>query len=371
VHFNNAGASLMPRPVIEAVAAHLELEAAIGGYEAAERKALAIETVYVSLAQLIGATPDEIAVTENATRAFDLAFYSLNFNEGDRILVGSSEYISHRLAYRQIEIRCGAIVEPIPTDETGKLALNALAEMLDERVRLVSLGHISTNSGLVEPVHEVGALLRGSAVLYLVDACQSIGQRSLDVRAINCDILTATGRKYLRGPRGTGFLYVRKELLESLEPPFADVRGAALSDGGIRYVPSGQRFESWECNVAAKLGLGAAAAYAQAVGLEAIAKTVAERGRSLRQALATLDADVLEPEAEPSGLVTFALPRHAAEAVKKHLAARAINVSVSNICETPMRPAPNSHEQWIRASAHYFNHQADCDALMSAIARLQ
>ena len=361
----------MPSPVIESLTSHIKLEATIGGYEAAEREGHAIEAVYDSLARLIGAAPGEIAVAENATRAFDLAVYGLDFAEGDRILVGASEYISHQLAYREIALRQGVSVEPIAVDGSGKLSVEALEEMLDERVRLVSVGHISTNSGLVEPIEEIGAMLRGTDILYLVDACQSVGQKPLDVQLIDCDILTATGRKYLRAPRGTGFLYVREELLEKLRPAFADVRGAELADGAIRYASSGRRFESWECNVAAKLALGSAAAYAMAIGLHPIAEAVAALGESLRGALSSLGCEVLEANDELSGLVTFAVPNWTAESVKEHLAGHAINVSVSHLSDTPMRHPPNSHTQWVRASAHYFNDQADQDALISALTSIR
>src|SRR5260370_7479071 len=102
LHFNNAGSSLMPEPVLDATIGHLQLEAQIGGYEAAEQAEHAIERVYDAAAALINCSREEIAVIENATRAWDMAFYSIPFQPGDRILPSLPEYPSHYIPFLQI-----------------------------------------------------------------------------------------------------------------------------------------------------------------------------------------------------------------------------------------------------------------------------
>src|SRR3954452_3485757 len=222
-HLNNAGAGLAPAPVLDAVIEHLRREAEIGGYEAAAERRDRIEHSYDAIAALLRCARDEIAIVENATRAWDMAFYSLRLHEGDRVLTNRAEYASNYIALRQVAERAGAAVVGVPDEEHGQVDVDQRAAMLDERVKLVSLVHVPTQGGLVNPAAAVGAVCRAAGVPLLLDACQSVGQIPLDVHELQCDALTATGRKFLRGPRGTAFLYVRRDLLERLEPPFVDL----------------------------------------------------------------------------------------------------------------------------------------------------
>lgn len=287
IHFNNAGAALMPTPVIETMTRHLQLEANLGGYEAAAKQSAELDNVYGAIGRLINAAPDEIAVIENATRAWDMAFYSLPLRPGDVVLTSTTEYAGNYIPYLQLKQQRGIEIRVIPNDEYGQVCLPTLKDMLDDdRVALISLPVIATNGGPVQPIEQIGALARAAGVLFLLDACQGVGQMPIDVQKIGCHMLAATSRKYVRGPRGMGFLYVERSLCQNLEPAFLDLHAASLlTSDTFKIRADARRFENWECNVAAKLGLGAAVEYALAQGIEPMWLRIQRLAGYLRQRL--------------------------------------------------------------------------------------
>ena len=370
-HFNHAGASLMPQPVLDALLGHLEREARIGGYEAEAEAADRLQAVYASLATLLNAAPDEIAVVENATRAWDMAFYAIPLAPGDRILTSVAEYGSNALAFLQVARR-GVRVEPVPNDEHGQLSLAALERMLDDRVKLVAVSHMPTNGGLLQPAAAIGRLARQAGALFLLDATQTAGQLPLDVAALGCDLLAATGRKYLRGPRGIGFLYVRRPLIERLEPPFLDIHAAEwIGPDAYDVRPDARRFENWESNVAAKLGLGAAVDYALALGLDAVWQRVHAQAALLRDRLAAVSGvAVRDLGAVKGGIVTFTVDGVEPIDVQAALRAQAINVSVSSRSSTRWDMEARNLTALVRASVHYLTTDDEIDRLCGAVARL-
>ena len=371
-HFNNAGASLPPAPVLDAVVEHLQREAQIGGYEAARERHDRLEHTYDALARLLGARRDEIAVVENATRAWDMAFYSFPFAPGDRILTGRAEYASNWIALAQIASRTGAVVEVVPDDEAGQFDVAELERMLDERVKLVSLVHVPTQSGLVNPAAAVGRVTRAAGVPLLLDACQSVGQMPLDVEELGCDILSATGRKFLRGPRGTGFLYARRPLLEQLEPPFLDLHAAEwLADGSYVIRDDARRFENWETYFAGKIGLGVAADYALDVGLEPIWERVHALAAMLRSRLGELPGVTVRDRGRVLGAtVTFEVAGRPAGDVQSALARRKINVSLMDAASARLDLDPRGITEMVRASVHYFNTEEEVDLLVETVASI-
>jgi selenocysteine lyase/cysteine desulfurase len=369
LHFNNAGASLMPRPVLKATTNYLWLEAEMGGYEAADFSRETVERVYDSIGVLIGCNRDEVAVIENATRAWDMAFYSIPFKLGDRILTARAEYASNYIAILQVAQRTGATIEIIPNDESGQVSVAALQNMLDERVKLIAITHVPTNGGLVNPAAEIGRVAREAGALYLLDACQSVGQMPVNVEAIGCDILSATGRKFLRGPRGTGFLYVRRDLIERLEPPFLDLHSATwTAQDRFEIRPDARRFENWETNYAGKIGLGVAVDYALLWGLDKIRTRVTGLAHDLRAILSDIPGDeVRDLGREKCGIVTFTVDGYAAEEIRHKMAQQKINVSVSTAESTRLDMDQRGLRDVVRASVHYYNSESEIERFSEAL----
>jgi selenocysteine lyase/cysteine desulfurase len=368
-HLNNAGSALPPRQVHDAVVDHLQREAEIGGYEAARERKDRWEHTYDALARLLNAEREEIAVIENATRAWDMAFYAFPFGPGDRILTGRAEYASNWIALKQVTDRTGARIDVVPDDEHGQIDVAALASMLDDDVKLVSLVHVPTQSGLVNPAAEVGRVTRAAGVPLLLDACQSAGQIPLDVDGLGCDILSGTGRKFLRGPRGTGFLYVRRGLIEELEPPLLDMRAADWQPDGTYTIRSdARRFENWETYYAGKIGLGVAVDYALEIGIEAIRARIVELAEQLRAGLRELDGVTLLDRGEVlAATVTFTVDGVAPDEVQRRLEKRGVNVSTMDAFSAQLDYGPRGITESVRSSVHYYNDDSDLDRLVEGV----
>ena len=369
IFFNNAGASLQPRPVVARVIEHLRLEEQIGGYEAADRVTGELEDLYGSVARLLHCSADEIALQENATRGWEMAFYSLRFAAGDRIVTSANEYASNYIAFLQVAQRTGAEIRVVESDQAGEVDLEALRKLLDDRVKLIALTHLPTNGGLVQPAAQVGELARQAGIPFLLDATQSAGQIDLDVEALGCDMLCATGRKYLRGPRGTGFLYVRRSMLEQMEPPLLDLHAASwTSQSKFAVRGDAKKFETWESAAATRLGLGVAIEYALALGLKNIEPRVQQLGALLRERLGEVKGVTIQDLGRVrSGIVTFTCQGHGAGEVMQRLKEQGIAVRVSERSSTLIDMERRGLEELVRASVHYYNTEEEIERLCEAV----
>lgn len=370
LHFGNASAGLTPQPVLDAVIEHLRLEAWMGAIEASEHSRAAEERVYRAAADLLGARPDEIAVVENGTRAWQVAVRSLPFGSKDRVLVSTAEWVGNYLSLLQLRAQTGAQIEVLPNDEFGQVSVDALRNLVDERVKLIAIAHVPTSEGLVNPAAAVGRVAREAGIPYMLDACQSVGQMPVDVQEIGCDFLAATSRKYLRGPRGVGFLYVRRGLIEGLEPPSVNHRAATwVARDGYELRPDARRFENWEINHASKIGLGVAIDYAMGWGLEEIAFRVRGLAELLRAELGAVPGvEVQDRGVDRCGIVTFTVEGGGPWQIKHSLAKRGVNVKVIEPDTARLDLEARGLTALIRASVHYYNSEVEVDRFCAALA---
>jgi cysteine desulfurase / selenocysteine lyase len=369
LHFNNAGSSLPPDCVHNAVTLHLERERQIGGYEAKDEAQSAISSFYDETSKLIGANPNEIAFIENATRAWDMAFYSLPFVEGDEIITVASEYASNYLAYLQIAKRKGVVIKVATNEPNGQADVDSIRKLVTSRTKLISITHVPSTGGLINPAEAIGKIAKEHGILYLLDACQSVGQLPIDVKTIGCDMLSATGRKFLRGPRGTGFLYVRESLANSLEPAFIDLHAAHWeTDNTYTIIEGAKRFENWECFYAGKIGLAEAVRYAIGIGLDHIAARNKILADHLRKGLQNIaGVNVTDLGVQKSAIVTFEKSGIDPEQIKAQLRHQRINVSVSPASYSRLDLAARKLNSVVRASIHYYNTEDEIAQFIAAV----
>jgi selenocysteine lyase/cysteine desulfurase len=370
VHLNNAGAALLAQPTLDEMLGHLRREAEMGGYEAADAAQDDIAATYAAVAELVGGTADEVAFFDNATHAWNAAFYSIPLGPGDRILTGRAEYGSNVLAYLQVAQRTGAEVVVVPNDESGQLDTAALADLVDERTRLIGVSHVPTSGGLVNPAAEIGRIAREAGVLYLLDATQSVGQFPVDVDEIGCDLLTATGRKFLRGPRGTGFLWVRSAALQRLDPYVAEIASATWDGGrGFTWADGARRFESWENSYVNLLGLGAAVRQALDLGMDAIAARTLALGAELRGRLDGLpDVTTHDLGGTRCAIVTAKVDGVPTADVVAALGRAGINVTDTVPEHSQFDTEVRDVHPLVRLSPHYYNTEAELERAVEVIA---
>jgi selenocysteine lyase/cysteine desulfurase len=371
VHLNNAGAALTPRSVRDTITAHLDLEQQLGGYEAADERATQVREAYAGIARLLGAEARNIALVQNSTVAFAQAISAFDFEPGDLVLTSRADYASNQIMYLSLARRRGVEIMRAPDSPEGGIDVDAARRLISRRrPALVALTWIPTNSGLVQRVEEMGRVCQETAVPYLVDACQAVGQMPIDVQRIGCDYLAAASRKFLRGPRGVGFLYISDRRLQAgAHPVLVDMHGATWTEAdAFELTPDARRFESWEFSYALILGAGAAATYALDVGLETARDRARELADYARSRLAILPGvRILDRGPELCAIVTAAFTGRDTREIKLALRARRINTSSPHREDAVIDMDEKGTTSALRISPHYYNTHEEIDTAVDAL----
>ena len=372
--FNSAGSSLMPKSVLEKMTAFLQEEELIGGYKVAEKNAAEIAGFYRETAKLLNTNPRNIAFAYHATDAYAKALSAIPFSQGDVILTSDDDYISNHIAFLSLQQRFGIQILCAKNLPNGDIDLNHFETLVQQQQpRLVAITHIPTNSGLIQPVEAIGEICRKYNTLYLLDACQSVGQMVVDVKRIGCDFLSATGRKFLRGPRGTGFLYVSNRILEQkLCPLFVDMKGADwVTADTYQMQMDATRFETWENSYASLIGLKEAISYANQIGMQSIETYNQQLLSQLRENLLKLNnIHVLDQGSQLASILTFHVPGKKLERVERILSDNAVFYSVSKISSARIDFTKKKVAWAIRLSPHYFNTLEEIEQVSAIVASL-
>lgn len=365
----------MPQPVIEAMVAHIQLEAEVGGYESSDLKAKEIAGFYESAAQLIHSKATNMAFTSSATSSFARALSCIPFEPGDAIVLANEDYISNQFAFLSLQKRFHLHILRAASLPGGGVDVEDMKHLMDvHHPKLVSLTHVPTNTGLIQPIEEVGRLCKERDIYYLVDACQSVGQLPIDVRTIHCDFLSATMRKFLRGPRGAGFLYVSDKVInQKLEPLFIDMRGAEwISNNAYTPRMDARRFEEWELPYALVLGSKVAIDYALAIGLDKIKERNTLLCDRVREGVAELRGlRLLDIGPAQSSIITIEIPKEKAPDVLQSLRHQNINTSVGYKHFALIDFEAKQVDWALRISPHYFNTEEEVDTLIHALRKYQ
>ncbi len=371
-HFNNAGSSLPPDLVVDTVISYLNEEAIHGGYETEAKYGSQLEHVYTLVARLLNARADEIAIVENASTAWHIVFNGIDFAKDDEVITSEMEYTTNMIGFLNLKKSHGIQIKVVPNDARGNFSLPAFEELLSSRTKLIAITHIPSTAGNILPVEEIGKVARRQGILYLLDACQSAGHIPLDVEAIGCDMLAVTGRKYLRAPRGTGFLYVRAAVQDQLRLLFMDGHSIDwVSQENFKARDDARRFELYEKNRALVLGLGAAVGYALDLGIDRIADRIQTLAAVLRRHLAAIDGVTVHDRGDQlSGIVTFSVDHMDSADVRERLAEKKINVSIGKAVSTLVYMNRRHLDSVIRASVHYYNTEEEIESLCRNVANI-
>ena len=372
IHLNNAGSSLMPEPVMKSTTDYLLEEFHKGGYETAADRQGDLDSFYQNCAEMLNAHPDEIAYTDSATTSWQRAFFSINWNHGDEIITGNAEYASNYLSFLRLQQIFDVRIRIASDNQWGETSAKNIAELVNSSTKLIAITHMPTLNGLINPVEEIGRIAKSNGIIYLVDACQSVGHIPLDVEKIGCDILSGTGRKYLRGPRGTGLLYVSVDIIPKLLPMSMDLFSSMwVSSDEFKLRKNAIKFEIFESNLAAKAGLSRAIRYYLDAGPENCFQMISELAVYLRNRLKMIkNVKLTDIGKNLSGIVCIEIPGKSPFEVSELLKKENIHVSAGAIQNSRLLFEKINVDEVLRISVHYFNTKEEIDKCCQALERV-
>lgn len=369
LHLDNAGASLMPDPVIARMKAALEQDVLLGGYVAQEQQQEELNAIYDDFAILFGGVSADYAVVGSAVDGWTKAFYSLPLQRGDNIVTAYTEYCANYVAYLQLKATRGVEIRVARMAPGGGIDLDHLESLIDRSTKLIGVTHMPSSSGEIVDAMTIGKIAKHHNVLYQLDACQSAGHIPLSVSEIGCDIMTGTARKFLRGPRGIGFLYVNQRARDQMEPVVLTNQSAAwVSADSYELLDNARIFEAWERSVMNQLGFKAALDYYKELGPLSASGTLLSIADTIRQGLADIPHVIPTcPEGSKSAIITFNIKGMEAVEAKQKLADSMMTVQTASVQHTRLDLEARGIETAVRVSPHYYVTERDAAVFLNRI----
>lgn len=362
-YFNHAGCSLITARTKGAVVEQLEREEHLGSFKAEQAAASEMRALYALAGKAVGAAGDDMALTDSHTTGWTKALHALNIQSGDVLLTTQSEWGGNLKALHHLAHRVGAVVKLVQADERGVTRLEHLMALMTAKVKLISVTWLGSNGGHLEPAQAIGAVARDHGVPYFLDASQVVGQMPVDVKALGCDVLTTPGRKWLRGPKGTGLMYLRAEFLAQLQQ--AGAFDGLLAPGTTL---TAKHFETPSTSWPVHMGLKAALEQFHALGAQALQDQILANTRCIWDGLRTVPQVRFLSDGMPQhGLLSFTVAGHTAAEVKAYLMAQGMEVAANQAAFTPLDMHARHLDAVVRVSAHASTAAEDLEDLVRAL----
>ncbi len=392
IYLDSAATSQKPFVVLDAERMFLEhANAAVhrGAHTLAAEATDTFEDARADVARFVGAAPENIVWTSGATAALNLVAYSIGnvsvgaahgadaaaspyaLHPGDEIVVTEAEHHANLIPWQQLAARTSAVLRHIPVHDDGTLDLDAAADLIGERTRIVAFSHVSNVLGIVNPVAHLVALAKDAGALTVLDACQSAPHLALDLPALGVDLAAFSGHKML-GPYGIGVLYGRSEVLDALPPVLTG--GSMVTTVTLdhaEFLPAPQKFEAGTQPVSQAVGLAAAVQYLAGLGMDAVHARERLLERRLRDGLREIPGirllgDTADPSVERIGLCAFEVDGVHAHDAGQVLDDHGIAVRVGHHCAQPLHRRFGMTAS-VRASTSVFTTEAEIDTLLDAV----
>jgi len=368
INFNNAGSSKSFSQTNLKIKEYLDQEERLGGYFCVEVFKLKLSKFYQNLSNLINCQPDEISFISNTTVGFNLFINSIKISKGDNVVILENEYESNLISLLNNKVN----FRVVKLSKDGEVDLNDLVSKIDCRTKVVSVCHLPSNNGNQNPIKKIGKLVKAQnqKAIYLIDACQSIGHLDINVKSIKCDVLVGSGRKYLRGPRGTGFIFIKKKIKERINPLILDSHNSSL-ENKIK-VTNKHIFENFEYSPALKIGLSESINQINKVGIARIEENIRKKTIYFREKLKKNPKIITyENNNNFSGISTLNFQEEDPKRIFNHLLKKKILTSVTQKKKL-LRPFKKKKIlSALRVSIHYYNTYKQIDYLIECFSKLK